>query len=182
MIYAFLANGLEEVECLAVVDILRRAKEEVKLVSITGDYEVTGSHSITIKADALIGDVDFAEADLLFLPGGLPGTTNLGNCHELCAQLKQFHRDGKRVAAICAAPSVLGGLGILQGKKATSYPGFEEQLLGAVYTGAGVVTDGNVTTARGLGYAIELGLELVALLQSREKSDAIREAIQFQYA
>ncbi|MBQ7433911.1 MAG: DJ-1/PfpI family protein [Lachnospiraceae bacterium] len=179
MIYTFLANGLEEVECLAVVDILRRAKEEVKLVSVTGAREVTGSHQITIKADALIEDVDFTQADLLFLPGGMPGTVNLGNCELLCRQLQAFAAEGKRLAAICAAPSVLGQLGILKGKAATCYPGFEEKLTGATVTTAGVVTDGNVTTAKGLGVALELGLELVKLLQGAEQSEGIRASIQY---
>lgn len=178
MIYAFLANGLEEVECLAVVDILRRAKEEVKLVSITGAYEVTGSHQITIRADALIEEVAFEEADLLFLPGGMPGTIHLGECELLCSWLQKFAAEGKRLAAICAAPSVLGQLGLLKGKKATCYPGFEEQLTGADVRSDGVVTDGLVTTAKGLGVALALGLELVKLLQGAETSDAIRASIQ----
>lgn len=181
MVYAFLATGLEEVECLGVVDILRRGDIEVKLVSVTGEKLVTGSHHITIQADALIEDVDFTQAELLFLPGGVPGTPNLAACEVLCEQLKSFAAEGKGLAAICAAPSVLGQLGLLKGKQATCYPGWEEQLTGAAVVGDGVVTDGNVTTARGLGYAIDLGLELVRRLKGAELAQKIKEAIQYNY-
>ncbi len=181
MVYAFLATGLEEVECLGVVDILRRGDIEVKLVSVTGEKLVTGSHNITIQADALIADVDFAQAELLFLPGGVPGTPNLAACQVLCTQLKEFAAAGKGLAAICAAPSVLGQLGLLEGKQATCYPGWEEQLTGAITVGNGVVTDGNVTTARGLGYAIDLGLELVRRLKGAELAQEIKDAIQYNY-
>lgn len=181
MVYAFLATGLEEVECLGVVDILRRGGIEVKLVSVTGVPMVTGSHHITIQADALIEDVDISQADLLFLPGGIPGTPNLAACDTLCTWIKEFAAEGKGLAAICAAPSVLGQLGLLEGKCATCYPGFEEQLMGATVVGDGVVTDGNITTARGLGYAIDLGLELVKRLAGAEKAQSIKDAIQYNY-
>lgn len=181
MVYAFLATGLEEVECLGVVDILRRAGIEVKLVSVTGESMVTGSHNITIQADALIEKVDFSKADLLFLPGGASGTRNLAACGLLCEQLKVFAAEGKRLAAICAAPSVLGQLGLLEGKRATCYPGWEDRLTGAIHVSDGVVTDGNITTARGLGYAIDLGLELVGRLAGAEVSQQIRDAIQYNY-
>lgn len=181
MVYAFLATGLEEVECLGVVDILRRGGVEVKLVSVTGEMLVMGSHHITMQADALIEDVDFAQAELLFLPGGVPGTPNLAACEMLCEQLKAFAAEGKGMAAICAAPSVLGQLGLLEGKQATCYPGWEEQLTGATVVGDGVVTDGNVTTARGLGYAIDLGLELVRRLKGAELAQEIQDAIQYNY-
>lgn len=181
MVYAFLATGLEEVECLGVVDILRRAGIEVKLVSVTGESMVTGSHNITIQADALIEEVDFSKADLLFLPGGVPGTPNLAACMLLCEQLKEFAAEGKRLAAICAAPSVLGQLGLLEGKRATCYPGWEDRLTGAIHVSDGVVTDGNITTARGLGFAIDLGLELARLLSGEALSKQIRDGIQYNY-
>lgn len=181
MVYAFLATGLEEVECLGVVDILRRGGIEVKLVSVTGERMVTGAHQITIQADALIEDVDVSKAELLFLPGGVPGTPNLAACETLCTWLKEFNAEGKGLAAICAAPSVLGQLGLLDGKRATCYPGFEAQLTGAAVVGDGVVTDGNVTTARGLGYAIDLGLELLKRMAGAEKAQAIKDAIQYNY-
>ncbi len=178
MVYAFLAAGLEEVECLGVVDILRRGGVEVKLVSVTGEMLVTGSHHITIQADALIEDVDFTQAEMLFLPGGVPGTPNLAACEILCEQLKAFGAEGKGLAAICAAPSVLGQLGLLEGKHAACYPGWEDQLTGAV-VGKGVVTDGNVTTAEGLGYALDLGLELVRRLKGAELAQSIQDAIRY---
>lgn len=178
-VYAFMAQGMEEVECLAVVDVLLRGGVEVSLVSIDGSREVTGSHGIRILADADISEIDMEEADALFLPGGMPGTTNLGACAPLCDGLLQAHRQGRRIAAICAAPSVLGGLHILENKAAVCYPGYEEQLIGAMHTGEGVVTDGHVTTARGLGYALDLGLELLGLLKDRETAEGIKKAIQY---
>lgn len=179
-VYTFLSEGLEEVECLAVVDILRRAGVEVTLVSITNHLEVTGSHQITIKADILFKDANFFDADLLFLPGGMPGTKNLGNHKELGELLIAFNKSAKRIAAICAAPSVLGSLHILDGRTATCYPGFEDKLIGARYTTTGVITDKNITTARGLGFAIDLGLELVSLLEGEIKSKEIKSAIQYE--
>lgn len=178
-VYAFLADGLEEVECLAVADVLARAGVKVTLVSITGKREVKGAHGFGIKTDVLLEDVDLMKADVLFLPGGMPGTKNLAACKPLCDGLVKANEAGHRLAAICAAPSVLGGLGILKGKKATCYPGFEDALSGAKATGAGVVTDGNVTTARGLGYALDLGLELVTLLMDEKTARDIKSAIQY---
>lgn len=178
-VYAFVAPGLEEVECLATVDVLRRCKVDVTLVSITESRLVTGSHNITILADALISEIDWSKADCLFLPGGLPGTTNLGKCKILCEKLVEFADTGKYVSAICAAPSVLGKLGILNGRKATCYPGFEDTLTGAICQKDGVVADGNVITARGLGYALDLGLELSALFVGRKNADSMKQAIQY---
>lgn len=178
-VYAFLAPGLEEVECLATVDVLIRAGIKVELVTVTDCLEVTGSHNITVKADCKLKDVKWDEAQVLFLPGGMPGTNNLAECRELTSHLVEAYHAGKRLAAICAAPSVLGGLGLLRGKKATCYPGFEDQLLGAEYQKAGVVTDGCVTTARGLGYALDLGLELVGILADDETAKRIKASIQY---
>ena len=180
-VYAFLADGFEEVEALAVVDILRRADIDVTTVSIMDGIDVKGSHNITVKADKMIAEAEWNKADLLFLPGGMPGTLNLGACEVLTRQLTAFFKEGKRIAAICAAPSVLGELHILEGKKATCYPGFEDKLLGAELVSDGVITDGTVTTARGMGYAVDLGLELVSLLISPEVSDNIRKSIQYNY-
>ena len=174
----FLAPGLEEVECLAVVDVLRRGGVEVQLISIGETPEITGSHHITITADVCFDNASFADSDCLFLPGGMPGTANLGQHAGLTALLKAHAAAGKRLAAICAAPSVLGQLGLLEGRRATCYPGWESKLTGANCTGEGVVTDGPVTTGRGLGFAIDLGLELVSLLESPEKAAAVKAAIQ----
>lgn len=177
-VYAFLATGFEEVECLAVVDVLRRAKIEVIMVSITGNTSVTGSHNITVAADALYEDCDFSDADMLFLPGGMPGTKYLAAHEALCNLIKRCDADKKYLAAICAAPSVFGGLHLLNGKHVTCYPGFEDKCIGAVIEKAGVVTDGHITTSRGLGFAIDLGLELIRILSGAELSANIKDAIQ----
>jgi 4-methyl-5(b-hydroxyethyl)-thiazole monophosphate biosynthesis len=178
-VYAFLAEGFEIVECLAVVDVLRRGGVEVQTVSVTGTRAVTSSHKVTVLADALLEEIDLSGARCLFLPGGMPGTTNLGACKPLVAALKVAAADPDRhVAAICAAPSVLGQNGILVGKEATCFPGFEDKLIEAEYTGAGVVTDGNVTTGRGMGVAVDMGLELLKVLRSKEVSENVKKKIQ----
>ncbi len=177
-VYTFLANGFEEVECLAVVDILRRANIDVTMVSITNNKYVTGSHSITVQADALFQDADFSDADLLFLPGGMPGTKYLAAHEGLTSLIRTYHKNGKYLAAICAAPIVYGELHLLNGIHATCYPGFEEKCMGAIMEKSGVVTDGHFITARGLGFAIDLGLELVRILENVAISDQIKESIQ----
>lgn len=179
-ICAFLAPGLEEVECLAAVDVWRRAGMDVTLISIGEDEMITGSHGITIRTDRMF-EKDFCrQADVLFLPGGMPGTTNLGAHEELCELLREFDRtEGKRLAAICAAPTVLGQTGCLKGKKATCYPGCEGDLGDGEYIPCTVITDQNVTTARGLGAALDLGLELVRLYQGEEAAKALKEKIQY---
>ena len=134
-VYEFLANGFEEIEALAPVDILRRGGVEVHTVSVTGSEFVESSHGITIKADLqFTRPEDYRDADLLMIPGGMPGSTNL-NAHEGVRQAMLWqYNSGRRVAAICAAPMVLGGIGILNGKKATCSPGFQKYLTGATYT------------------------------------------------
>lgn len=177
-VYAFLADGFEEVEAIAVIDVLRRAGAEVVTVSIMGRYEVRGAHAIDVRADAIYEKCRVADGDLLFLPGGGLGTENLYNCRALRKDLHTYLEQGKRVAAICAAPSILGRNRLLNVKKATCYPGFEETLVGAEYTRQGVVTDGQITTARGMGFAVDLGLELAGLLFGRERAMEIKESIQ----
>lgn len=181
-VYVFLADGLEEIEGLTVVDILRRAGVETRTVSISGNRKVVGSHQIPIEADILIEEADFEEAELLVLPGGMPGTLHLGACKTLTDQLVKFAAEGKKVAAICAAPSVLGDLGILKGKKACCYPGFEPRLAGAEVVYEEVALDGNVTTSRGMGTAIPFALNLVAQLVSEEKAVELKKGIIYQYA
>lgn len=178
-VYAFLADGMEEVELLTVTDCLYRAKAEIVLVSVMGRKEVTSSHKVTILADCLIEDTDVSDADLLFLPGGMPGSTNLGECEILVEMLKKQIASRKRVAAICAAPIVLGMNGMLKGRNATCYPGYEDKLIGVRRIGKNIVTDGNITTGRGMGVALDMGLELVKLLFGREEADRIRKAIQY---
>lgn len=177
-IIAYLADGLEEVECLTVVDLLRRGNQEVIMVAVSDHAVITGSHGIQIVADQVIADCDPESADVLFLPGGMPGTTNLANCKAVTDALLGAKASEKRLAAICAAPSVLGGLGLLKGKKATCYPGFEEQLIGADVVSDGVVTDGQITTAKGLGYAVALGVELLRLLAGEDTAKEVYDSIQ----
>ncbi len=178
-VYAFLADGFELVECLAVVDVLRRGGVDVRTVSITGKKEVTSAQQVTVIADYLFDEVEPSQAVCLFLPGGKAGTDSLGAFRPLIEALKEAAADKNRhVAAICAAPSVLGQNGILVGREATCYPGFEDKLIEAEYTGAGVVTDGNVTTGRGMGVSVDMGLELLAILRSRDISDKIKAQIQ----
>lgn len=178
-VFAMIADGSEEVECLAVVDILRRAGITTQIVSIDQKV-ITSSHNVKIIADAVIGDVDLSSAEVLFLTGGIPGTERLSNCEKLVAALKRAAKENKRIAAICAAPAlVLGANGLLVGKRAVCYPDYADKLLGAtVQKDARVVTDGNITTARGLGCAIELGLELVKLLRGESKAKELAIKIQ----
>ena len=138
-VFAFLADGLEEVECLAVVDVLRRAGAEVTLVSVTGSREITGSHHIHFQADALFDETAAEDADVLFLPGGMPGTNTLKAHEGLKNAICKANKQGRRIAAICAAPSILGEMGLLKGRTATCYPGFEDKLEGVSYTRQGVM-------------------------------------------
>ncbi len=176
-VFVFLADGFEEIEGLTVVDLLRRAEADVVMVSVNGTEHVCGSHGIEIKADAVFEKTDFSEADLLVLPGGMPGTKHLGAHEGLTALLKETDKKGGGIAAICAAPSVLGDLGLLSGKKAVCYPGFEERLAGAEVLTVPAVTDGNITTSRGMGTAIEFSLELIKRLYGAQKADQLAEGI-----
>lgn len=176
-VFLFLANGCEECEALIPVDILRRGGVNVTTVSITNDRSVTSSHNITVIADKLISEIDKDSADMLVLPGGMPGTLNLGDCSELTDMVIKYNNEGKRIAAICAAPTVFGKLGLLNGKKAICYPGMEDQLTGAEVTMQKVVTDGNITTSRGLGTALDFALELLKLLESEEATKMIAQKI-----
>jgi len=177
MIYAFMADGCEEIEALAVVDLLRRADLDVKMVSIHNREMTEGAHGIGIRNDMMLDEIMVDADDLLFLPGGGPGTANMKACEPVCTLLKRHFAAGGRIAAICAAPSVLGMLGLLEGKRATCYPGFESQLTGAECCTDPVVTDGMITTSRGMGTAICLGLELIAILQGKKQADKIAASI-----
>ena len=178
--YVFLAEGFEEIEALAPVDVMRRAGLAVTMVSVTDDLVVKGAHGIPVVADASFGDLDYADAALLFLPGGLPGATNL-EAHVGLGELLNAKANEETVilSAICAAPLVLGGLGLLQGKQATCYPGFEDTMKGATYTGAKVTVDGNIFTACGPGAAWELGFTFVEHFCGVEKADELRKGMQF---
>lgn len=178
-VYVFMADGTEEVEALTVIDLLRRAKVDVVTVSIMKEKKIISSHNIGIEADELYGQSDYMDGDMIVLPGGMPGTTHLKNHEELRKVLFAYKDAGKYLAAICAAPSVYGWNGMLEGKRATCYPGFEEELKGAVATGEGVATDGQFITSKGLGTAIDFSLELITLLVNAETAENIAKAVQY---
>ena len=177
MIYLFFATGTEEVEALATVDIIRRAGLPLQIVSITGEPIVTGAHGIRVEADALIEDIDFSIADMLILPGGMPGATNLAAHQLLNEQIMEHAATGKPLAAICAAPLVYGRLGLLAGKRATCYPGFEGELAGATYTAALVEQDGQFITGKGPAAVFEFGYAIVECLKDRATADALRNGM-----
>ena len=174
MIYLFFATGTEEIEALGTADIIRRAGLDLQIVSITGELTVTGAHGIRVEADALLEDVDFFDADMLIFPGGLPGATNLADYSDLNERLRDHVYLGRPVAAICAAPLVLGRLGLLDGKRATCYPGFEGELRGASCTGALVEVDGQFITGKGPAAVFEFGYTLVELMKDKQTADALR--------
>ena len=180
-VYVFLANGFEDVEALIPVDVLRRGGVNVVTVScVDGSRVVETAHRVRIEAYRLFDECDLTDADLLLLPGGMPGATNL-NAHEGLRQaLLRQHAEGKRVAAICAAPLVLGGLGILRGKKATCYPGFEQTLTGATYTAELCTVCDNVTTGEGPAAAFPFAYALLAQLKDEETARQI--AVGMRYA
>ena len=175
----FMADGCEEIEGLTVVDVVRRAGIAIDMISITGMKEVTGSHGITFAADVLAEEADFDSYDGVVLPGGMPGTLNLGK-HEIVKKvITSYAAGGKLTAAICAAPSVLGENGILEGKHAVCYPGFEEKLLGAKVGKEKVVTDGSVITSQGMGTAIEFAMAIVKWLEPQADIDAMEANIMY---
>lgn len=178
-VYAFLADGVEEVEALMVIDLLKRTKKlNVVMVSIKEELMVEGSHGIKFFADKNIDEIDFDCGDCIFLPGGAVGTENLGACKELEENILIYNEQGKWLTAICAAPSVYGQLGILKDKKATSYPTFADKMNCKEYGGT-VVTDDNFITAKGLGVALELALEMITQLVDEETSQMVADQIQY---
>lgn len=179
MVYVFLADGFEEIEGLTVVDLLRRAGIEVRTVSVEAGREICGSHGIKLLADTLFAENDYEDAELLVLPGGMPGTLHLKAHAGLAELLKRHCAAGRKAAAICAAPSVLGELGLLNGKKAVCYPGFEDSLLGAEVLFDKVVKDGNITTSRGMGTAIDFALSLIEQLIDAEMRGKVTKSILF---
>ena len=171
-----LADGFEECEALLVVDILRRAGVETVMASIMGRLEVLSSRKIEVKADVLAEDVDYDSADMLFLPGGRKGSENLLNSELVKKWCVEFAKT-KKLAAICAAPSVLARFGLLEGKKATSYPSVTDQLKGATVITDKVVTDGHITTSRGLGTAIDFGLAIAERFCGKDVAEDIARGI-----
>ena len=176
MIYMFLANGFEEIEALCPLDLLRRAGLEVTTVGVGGEM-ICGSHGITVAADIPEGMYADAAPDMVILPGGMPGSKNLDGSRVVDMALRAASRKEAYIAAICAAPMVLGHRGLLEGKRATCYPGFEGELTGATVENARVVRDGNIITAVGMGAALEFGLELVEVLCGKEKREALARAV-----
>ena len=178
MVYCFLANGFEETEAIAPVDMLRRAGVTVKTVGI-GKSVITGSHGISVICDLTDSELRLTdELDGVILPGGMPGTLNLDASQTVHSAVDFAVLHQKLVCAICAAPSILGRKGLLSGKKAIAFPGFEKELEGAIISKDPVVKDGVFITAKGAGVAVDFGLEIVAALVSRAKSDEIRSSIQ----
>ena len=172
MFYLFLADGFEETEALATLDVMRRAGLEVKTVGVTGEY-VTGSHNVTVKADISCDAVSYENIEGAVLPGGMPGTLNLEKSEDVINCVKYCYENDKIVAAICAAPSILGHLGMLEGRKATCFPGFESELYGASHTTEHTATDGKVITGKGAGCAIEFGHAIVSVAISKEVADKV---------
>ena len=173
----FFAEGYEEIEALAVVDVCRRLKLEIDMVSITEERAVTGAHGISVGMDKVFGEIDCVDYDMLVLPGGMPGTRNLEACAPLMEQIDAFYEKGKYIGAICAAPSIFGHRGIVKGRKACCYPGFESHLEGAEVTLGPVEIDGNVVTSRGMGTAIEFGLAIGRLFVEEEQVEALAKGI-----
>lgn len=176
--YLFLATGFEEMEAIVTTDILRRAGMEVETVSINDSKKVTGAHGITTKADALFNETNFTEASWLILPGGLPGASNLFSFSPLTTLLTEHNKKGGKIAAICASPAVvLAPLGILDGREAVCYPGFEEHMPNAKKGFTPVVTDGNIITANGPASAMAFALAIVAKSKGEETAREVAEGL-----
>lgn len=163
-----LAEGFEEIEAVSIIDVLRRAKLDVTTVSITGKPVVKGSHNIKISADKLFEEVNYNEIDMIVLPGGMPGATNLNSHSGMRKVILEFNKNKKSLGAICAAPLVFGNLGILENKNATCYPGFESQLEGANTTGTDVEQANNIVTGKGAGVAIKFALKIVETIKGED--------------
>ena len=176
-VFIFLATGFEETEAVATIDILLRGGIEALTVSVTGNNLVEGAHGISVQADKLFEEIDFNEGIMLVLPGGMPGASNLNAHNGLKKHILEYIENGKYVAAICAAPLVLGELGILKGKKATCYPGYESHLREAILCNKGLIQDGKIITAKGPGFVFDFGLKIVAELQGQAKSEEVAEGL-----
>lgn len=178
MVYLFLANGFETVEALSCVDILRRADIETVTVGVDGK-EIISSQNILVTCDEVISNVGYLDdIEAVVLPGGMPGTVNLENNKTVQQFIDYADKKSILIAAICAAPSILGKKGLLKGKKATCFPGFEKYLDGAEYTGNSVEKDGNIITGKGMGVAVDFALEIVSEIKGRDEADRIKASIQ----
>ena len=172
-----MADGFEEVEAVTIVDLLRRGGIDVVTASVGASKMVTGAHGVPVGADKMIADVKDESFTAVILPGGMPGTTNLAESDVLGGILKSHEQNGAVVAAICAAPTVLAKHGILQGKNATCYPGFEDKVTGATMKDQAVVEDGKIVTSKGPGTAIEFSLKMIEKLEGPQKSQEVRQGI-----
>ena len=176
MVYMFLAEGFEEIEALCPLDLLRRAGVEVTTVGV-GSRTVMGAHGIGVVVDMTDDELSDFSADMVILPGGMPGTLNLNASDKVHKAIDEAVKNDSYIAAICAAPSILGELGLLRGKEAICYPGFEEKLDGAKISKKRVVVDGKIITAAGMGVALDFGLALVELLCGKEKAKVLRKGV-----
>lgn len=178
--FLFLAHGFEEIEALTAVDVLRRAGLDIKTVSISNSKHVTGAHGIGVSADLLIDETDFADAEFLILPGGMPGATNLYECERLRKLLLDHWDKGGKIAAICAAPAVvLSPLGLLNGKEATCYPGFEKACSGsgAIMRDAPVIALDRLITCNGPSAALRFALAIVANIAGENQAQQVGSAM-----
>ena len=176
-VYQFMADGFEDIEALIPVDVLRRGGVDIQTVSITDSNIVESAHGVQMVTDLIFEEADLSDADLLMLPGGMPGALNLNEHEGLKKALVAQAEAGKMVSAICAAPMVLGGLGILRGKRATCYPGFEDELKGATCTGALVEVDGQFITGKGPAAVFEFGYAIVEMMKDKATADALRQGM-----
>ncbi len=178
MLYMFFAQGFEEVEAIATLDVIRRAGISIESVGI-GALNVTGSHNITVVCDKTESEISFNEnVEGIILPGGMPGTTNLMNSKTVSDFIDSCHVNGRLLCAICAAPMILGRKGLLHCKEAICFPGFENELKGAVIADAYVCRDENIITSKGMGSAVNFGLEIVAALTDRQTADKLKSTLQ----
>lgn len=173
MVYVHLAEGFEEIEAVTIVDLLRRVGAEVKTVSVSGKKQVMGTHGVPVEADLLYEEANYEECEMIVLPGGMPGAENLGKHEGLTAHIRCFAEHGKYLAAICAAPMVLGDLGILEGKKAVIYPGMEDCLKGAQAEQAKVIADGTIITAKGPAAAMPFAIKLAEILKGKDAAQQL---------
>ncbi len=176
-VFIHLANGFEEVEAITPVDVLRRAGCEVTVVSVTGKREATSARGLVVLADRLFEEADYSQADVILFPGGQPGSDNLTRHEGLKKIISEFHRQGKMIAAICAAPMVLANAGILQGKRVTCFPGTESKMKGAICTGNAVEVDGNIITGKAAGAAMKFSLLLTEQLIGKSKADELKKTM-----
>ena len=178
MVYIFLSSGFEEIEALAVVDVLRRAKIEIATVGV-GNKTIVGAHNIPVNCDLLDSEINpNSNIEAIVLPGGMPGTLNLEKSEKVCEFLSYMYENNKLICAICAAPSILGHKGMLKGKKAVCFPGFESELEGAINTDKFVEEDGNIITAKGMGSAIKFAVAIGARFVGMDKMKEIEDSLQ----